>query len=77
MRLGQADAGGEGGLGLGAVEFSHFRPLTLASLCAALPAYELAWEEPPGDPDGSDVFTDGPEPCRPFPIRLVRIGGVG
>ena len=29
--LGQPDAGGEGGLGLGAVAFSHFRPLTQAS----------------------------------------------
>ena len=39
--LGQADPCGEGGLGLGAVEFSHFRPLTLAGQCAALPRIRI------------------------------------
>lgn len=45
--FGQADACGEGGLGLGAVEFSHFRPLTLVANALRSPAYELAREAPP------------------------------
>ncbi len=35
--LRQADPCGEGGLGFRGVEFSQFRPLTLAGSCAALP----------------------------------------
>jgi hypothetical protein len=27
--------------------------------------------------NGSDVLTGHPEPCRPLPICLVRVGGLG
>ena len=31
----------------------------------------------PSANNGSDVLTGHPEPCRPLPIRLVRVGGLG
>jgi hypothetical protein len=48
--LGEPDAGGEGGLGLGPVEFRHDRPSRWRRNALRVPTYGSAQEEPPGGP---------------------------